>query len=101
MVEYNAVEVLASTESSINDEVMRNVKVLLTTFSGTVPFDRDFGINPEIIDLPVNEAEGMYMMECITKIRKYEPRVNVVKIDFKNNLEGKLYPKVVLSIEPE
>lgn len=92
---------MVSSHSSVNEEVIRNVKVLLTTFSGTVPFDRDFGINPDIMDLPSNEAEGAYMMECMVKIRKYEPRAIVDEIDFMNDTNGRLYPKVVLSIELE
>lgn len=97
MIIYDQVEIIIPVDSSLGEEIKRNAKIILTTLAGTVPFMRDFGISPDIIDLPMNEAEGAYMMECITKIRKYEPRASVVEIDFTSSLEGKLYPKVVLS----
>ena len=35
-------------------EVIQNVKTILTTMQGTVPLDRDFGIDSEVVDKPIN-----------------------------------------------
>ncbi|MEK3955300.1 hypothetical protein [Psychrobacillus sp. FSL K6-1464] len=101
MLNTTGVEIMLSSDSSIDEEVLRNVKVIITTFEGTVPYDRGFGINPDVLDMPVNEAQSFYTIECITKIRKYEPRALVESIDFTSDLDGTLYPKVVISIEFE
>lgn len=82
-------------------EVMDNVNVILTTPEGSVPFDRAFGISVELLDLPMNEAKSMYVVEAVTKVRKYEPRAIVDHVDFSGNAEGKLIPRVVLRIETE
>jgi phage baseplate assembly protein W len=82
------------------EEILRNVAVLLSTPVGTVPFDRDFGVDFDVVDLPMNRIKGRYTVEVITKIKKYEPRCKVKKITFEYNGEtGKVIPKVVLAIE--
>lgn len=101
MLNVDKVEIILSHSSSVDVEVLRNVKMILTTIEETVPYYREFGISGEIIDLPINEAQGLYMVECISKIRKYEPRAIVESVDFSHDVKGVLYPKVVLSIEPD
>lgn len=101
MINTTKVDIMLSPDSLIDEEVIRNVKVIITTFEGTVPYDRGFGISPDVLDLPVIEAQSFYTIECITKIRKYEPRALVETIDFTTDLEGTLYPKVVIAIESE
>lgn len=98
MLEHNSVQILLDDNSPLSDEIMRNSRVILTTFEGTVPFDRSFGINPDIIDLPTNEAQDLYTVECVTKLRLFEPRVTVQDISFRSDTNGGFYPRVVLAI---
>ncbi|GEN83636.1 hypothetical protein SLU01_19480 [Sporosarcina luteola] len=82
-------------------EVLDNVNVILTTPEGSVPFDRSFGMSVDLLDMPMDEAKSMYVVEAVTKVRKYEPRAVVDHVDFSGNEEGKLIPRVVLRIEAE
>lgn len=99
MLKIDEVEIILTANSTIDEEVVRNVKVILTTLEGTVPYDRSFGITPDLQDLPVNEVQGLYTVECIAKIRKYEPRAAVQSVDFIHDTdEGIIYPKVAISV---
>lgn len=102
MLNLQGVSIILDHESPLSKEIMRNARVIVTTLEGEVPYDRSFGLNPEILDLPLNEARDLYMVECITKMRKYEPRASVENVSFTfDEMSGKLYPKVVLSNEFE
>ena len=83
------------------EEILQNVNVILTTPEGSVPFDRAFGIDVELLDMPINEAKSLYVVEAVTKVRKYEPRAVVDHVEFDGGTEGKLIPRVVLRIETE
>lgn len=80
------------------NEVIQNVKTILTTPTGTVPFDRDFGIDWSILDLPIREARAKLTVEYIEKIKLYEPRASVKSISFEANESGQLIPRVVIDI---
>ena len=80
------------------EEIMQNIKTLFTTPVGTVPFDRDFGIDFSILDLPVLQAKAKLTIEYIEKVKKYEPRVRVTEVTFEANQEGTLNPKVVIDL---
>lgn len=102
MMNFGETQVFLTVDSAPNEEVSRNVKVILTTVEGTVPYDRKFGIDGEILDLPINEAKGLYTVECVRKVREYEPRANVLSVDFiYDEVNGTLHPKVVIQIEVE
>jgi phage baseplate assembly protein W len=81
------------------EEILRNVAVILSTPVRTVPWDRDFGVNFDVIDLPINKIKARYTVEVITKIKKYEPRARVVEVTFEYvGTSGVIKPKVVLAI---
>ena len=66
--------------------------------AGTVPFDREFGIDYNLLDYPLPIAQGRLIVEYIEKTRKYEPRVSVKEVNFELNEDGNLIPKVVIEI---
>jgi phage baseplate assembly protein W len=81
------------------EEILRNVAVILSTPVGTVVLDRDFGVDFTVLDLPINQVQARYTVEVISKIRKYEPRCKVKKVTFEyNGLSGTIIPKVVLAL---
>lgn len=91
MINYMEVEI----NSNVDIEIINCIKTILTTIKGSVPFDRDFGIDVGVLDQNINVAKGMYMIDVVNQIKKYEPRVSVKKVQFK--VEGaKLIPRVVI-----
>lgn len=85
--------------SSMDTEVLNRLKNLYSTYEGTVPFDRNFGINPNILDEPIDIAKGKLVAEVIQKTQKYEPGIRVIEVKFNTKLdEGKVSPRVVVDI---
>ena len=82
------------------EEVIQNIKTIITTLQGSVPLDRDFGIDPEIIDKPVNVIRPLLVKEIKEKIESYESRAKLVSIDWAGDgQEGSLIPKVRVAIK--
>ncbi|KZL88722.1 hypothetical protein [Clostridium magnum] len=83
--------IIIGTKSS---EIVENVKNIITTPQGTVPFDRNFGIDPSILDEPINLVPGKLLVELVKKVQLYEPRVKVKEITFTLDANNNLIPKV-------
>ena len=81
-------------------EVIQNVKTILTTIQGTVPLDRDFGIDSEVIDKPVNVIRPLIVKEVTEKLAKYEPRVKFISMLWDGaGSEGRIVPTVRVAIK--
>lgn len=101
MIDYKNVTIESINFSAEGvQEVYENLKMLYTTSEGSVPFDREFGINIEILDQPIHIAKGRLVVEYTQKTRRFEPRANVEEVIFDADaLTGKLKPKVVIRID--
>ena len=78
-------------------EIIQNIKTILQTIQGTVPLFREFGINSENLDVPINLAQTMLASEIARQINLYEPRAVLKRINAEKNLDGKL--KITVQIE--
>ena len=91
--------------STVVEEIIQNVAVLMTTIEGTVPLDRNLGITAKIIDEPHPRAMMELSVHLVNAIQEYEPRVQVLEVGFAPNelaaLDGKLYPEMVVRILDE
>ena len=89
-------------ESEQKADILRCLNTLYSTPIGTVALDRDFGLDWSVLDFPIELAKGRLTIEIIEKTRKYEPRVEVVKVLFPStkleSINGKLLGEVVLKI---
>lgn len=93
------IELMPSTEIV---EIIQAVKTIISTIKGSVPLDRDFGIDSDFIDNPTPMAQMQLRVSIIDAISKYEPRAIVKSIEYKqdsNALEGILKPIVTIEIE--
>ena len=63
------------------DEIVQNVKVILNTPKGTVPLDRDFGVDWSIVDTPTTMTFQKLRVSIVKAIEKYEPRVKVKAVE--------------------
>lgn len=79
-------------------EILQNVRTILATPVYSVPLDRRFGVNGEFVDLPLPVAKAQIGQEIVTAIRRYEPRVSVIKITWEAEQDGILKPKVQVRI---
>lgn len=83
------------------EEIIQNVLTLLNTIKGTVPFNRDIGIDGNIIDNAISKKAKL-TSQIIDVIEKYEPRCKVISVKIEGDgLNGILIPKVKVKIYDE
>lgn len=73
------------------------LKFLLNTQVGTIPIDRDFGVDMTYLDSITEEAKTKFSVEVLEKINKYIG-IEIEEIKF-NVKEGKLIPTLVVKNE--
>ena len=82
------------------EEIIQNVQTILTTPIYSVPLDRLFGINPEMLDLPLPIAQARLSAEIVQAVQKFEPRVIVTEVSYSGDgMDGRLQPTVRLRIK--
>lgn len=82
------------------EEILQNIAIIMTTPKGSVPLDRNFGIDISALDMPIELAENIFTAQIIEAVQEYEPRARVTKVTYeKDHLIGKLKPKVKVIID--
>ncbi|MFP8919756.1 GPW/gp25 family protein [Megasphaera indica] len=97
-VSVKAPEIIDIAPKNDVNEILQNVRTILATTKGTIPLDREFGIDGSVIDMPTMQAQAYLTNEIFQAIRRYEPRVSIDNITFDGEITGKLIPKVVITI---
>lgn len=80
------------------EEVLQNVRTIISTVKYQIPLDREFGIDGSVIDLPMPESQAKLSQEIFQAVRQYEPRAIINSISFSGDISGKLVPTVEVSI---
>lgn len=83
------------------EEVLQNVRTILATTKNSVPLDRDLGLDPTYLDMPMEVAKARFASELILGIAKYEPRAAVTNIDWVGTVGGTLTAKVKVNIDEQ
>jgi hypothetical protein len=82
------------------DEILQNVRTILSTIRGTVPLDRDFGFDYTIIDAPLTEVYAKLSVDFENLINTYEPRAKFRDLSFveseKNDGELKVKVRILI-----
>lgn len=85
-------------EKELRKDIYEKIMFILTLIKGTVPMNREIGLDADILDLPVYEAQNRYTVSAIELIENFETRVTVDDISFEvNEKTGKMIPKVVVT----
>lgn len=82
------------------DEILQNVSMILSTPKGSVPLDRNFGVDLSMLDMPIEMAQNLFTVQVIEAVQDYEPRATIQSVSYeRNHLSGKLKPivKVVIN----
>jgi hypothetical protein len=64
------------------NEVLQNVRIIVTTRIGTVMLDRKFGLEYNFLDAPQNKAQLMLVQQLCQGLTNFEPRVTFSRIQF-------------------
>lgn len=60
----------------------QEVRTVITTRKGSVPLDRDFGVEWDVIDSPIGSVLPTYIADVAIQIEKYVPRVEVLSVEY-------------------
>ena len=90
-------------ESDTVASTLQNVAVLLSTWQGSVPLYREFGLPTQFIDKPIPVAKPMLHAAIKEAVEAYEPRAEVMAVTFQEDpaVPGRLIPIVEVSIAHE
>lgn len=82
----------------------QEIRTVLATRKGSVPLDRDFGLNWDFVDMPQPMAMQHMIAEIGQQLERYVPRIRVTDISFARTDEaadGVLLPRVSVEIREE
>jgi len=82
------------------EEIYQNVRTILATPKGSVPLDRDFGVDQTFLDQPTRTAMTMALPSIVEAVEKYEPRVKVTAVTWieSDAMDGRMIPQVRIRI---
>ena len=83
------------------ESVLQNIKTIITTIKGSVFLNRDFGIDLRLLNKPMNEAIVDLITDIYSQVNNYEPRADVLAVNFDNNdvQNGTLSIKVTIGLK--
>lgn len=92
-------EIIPSGNMSEAEDIIQCLRVLYGTVTGEQVLDRNFGIDGDILDLPVNVAAARLAQEIIEKTDRYEPRAEVTEVSPSWDIAGKLVCKIYVTLK--
>lgn len=84
-------------EMEEQEDIVRCLRNLLMTPAGTVPLDRDFGIDQSFLGHPIEVAQNLLAIEVIEKVARYEPRASISEVELAADAAGQIIAKVVIT----
>lgn len=79
------------------EELNRQLTLLFTTQTGTMPLDREFGIEQDFLDTPSEPAKSLFVAEITAKVAEYIPEAAVKEVEWIAGETGAIIPKVVIT----
>ena len=79
------------------EELKRRLSLLMTTRVGTMPLEREFGLNQDFLDCPSEASKAIFAAELTEKVAEFIPEVQVESVEWIAGNEGIMIPKVVIT----
>lgn len=103
MIKIDGVQIVINSvyERGLRQELLDKVFFLLSCIKGTIPMNRNIGLDPNIISQTDTIARNLYTVSVIELIEEFEDRLSVEEVQFESGDSGNMIPKVVLSYNGE
>lgn len=104
MIVIDGVKIIINSvyEKELRKDIFEKIMFILTLIKGTIPMNREIGLEADILDLPMYEAQNKYTVSAIELIEKFETRVTVDEISFTvDEKNGRMVPEVVVTYNGE
>ena len=84
------------------EEIAQNVRMLLGLRKYDVPLAREMGLSTDSMGKPITVAESLLYRDIVNLIEEYEPRAEVVSVEFESdNVTGFIMPIVEVETADE
>lgn len=80
------------------EEGLKELEFLCSTFQGSCPGDRNFGLPADILDGSPEQQQVSYIMAVTEQMEVYTPSLELVDTEFETDAEGKITAR--LFVEP-
>ena len=70
------------------EEIIQNVKTIVSTPKGSVPLMRDFGVSWQVIDTLTPELEMKIKEEIYLQVERWEKRAKLKKVNISSKQDG-------------
>lgn len=82
-----------------NKDILQDLRTLFSITAGTAVLDREFGIETDMLSLPMEIAMNDFSVEAMEKVDRYVPRVMVDEVtwDKSDFNQGILTPVISVS----
>lgn len=84
--------------ANVLEEIFQNINTILSTSKYSVPLFREFGTNAFFVDKPMTTIQPSLIAEIIEVVETYEPRVFVEEVKMDGDIDGQLYPTLIIQI---
>lgn len=85
--------------ATVQEEVVQNIRMILSTIYFSVPYHREFAITADYLDDPIHVSQMRMRADIAEKILKYEPRAKLEEIVFQGDaINGYTKPIVRISL---
>lgn len=89
-----------SVDPNSVDGILQQCKLILSTTRGTVPLERDLGMDPKAIDKPSNILAPGLKVDIQQQFKKFVPRATVIGVDITQK-DGQIEIKVTVGVKDE
>lgn len=82
------------------DGILQQCRIILSTIRGTVPLERDLGMDPKALDKPSNLLTPGLKVDIQQQFKKFVPRVSVLEVSTSQQ-DGKIEIIVTVGVRDE
>lgn len=79
------------------EDLNRKLAFLFSTRAGTLPLDREFGMEQDFLDSPSEASKSLFTAEATAKVAQYIPEARVKEVSWVAGEMGSIMPKVVIT----
>jgi len=78
----------------IDNDTINRINLLLSTPKGTMPNDREYGIDMSFLDNPINVSESLFVIEASYALDRYEKNITIESAEFTVDKNGEISAKI-------
>lgn len=82
------------------DGILQQCRIILSTIRGTVPLERDLGMDPKAVDKPSNLLTPGLKVDIQQQFKKFVPRASVLEVSTSQQ-DGKIEIIVTVGVRDE